>query len=71
MSQVTPEVQAAYDRVVDALIRLEPLFVPGMKLTFLAEHPTNPQAHMLVTSSTNEDIRKALDTVRPVERGGR
>lgn len=53
--------------IVEALCDLEPLFVPGMKLTFIARHPTNPEAHVLVTGDTIDEIRKALDTCRPKE----
>lgn len=37
------------DRVSEALASLEGLFVPGVTLTLVARHPTNPDAHFVVT----------------------
>jgi hypothetical protein len=42
-------------------MKLEEGFTDEVELTFLARHKTNPDAHLLVTTSRVDDIRRALD----------
>lgn len=58
----TPDVALVRAQIVDALVGLEDLFVHGMVLTFIAAHPTNPNAHMVVTTAL--DLQAILDTIR-------
>lgn len=48
-------------KVQRALIRLEKDFIPGMKLTFIARHPENPEMTLLVTADDFAGIRSAVD----------
>jgi len=47
-------------KVGAALVRLEPLFVPEMLLTFLARHPTNPECFIIVSSDTRQGLIAAM-----------
>jgi hypothetical protein len=54
-------------RIVGETLRgLEPLFQQGVELTFIARHPGDPTASVVVTRSSVEDLRGVLDNVRPV-----
>ena len=52
----TAKIQHVHFAVNDALIELEKLFVPGMKLTFIARLPGNDEADCLITNDTTEGI---------------
>lgn len=56
-----PVVREVRTRIVNALVRLERLFTPGMQLTFIALHPNDPEMHLIVTSSTKADLQNVLD----------
>jgi len=48
--------------MADELAELEHLFVDGMVLTFIAAHPTNPSAHMVITGAENlGHVRATID----------
>lgn len=52
-----------HERVIEALERLSPMFVPGMELTFIARHPTNPHACTLVSQSAFDDLHEVLRVI--------
>lgn len=54
-------VQVAYCECVEALERLEKLFVPEMKLTFLARHPGDHEKSMVVTA---DDVDAAIECLQ-------
>lgn len=43
-----------------ALVKLEPLFVPGARLTFVMRLPGNPDATLVSTSDTCPEVIAAL-----------
>lgn len=46
-----------------ALTELEQLFKPEMELTFIARHPTNPGANIIVTNDSFEKILACIELV--------
>jgi hypothetical protein len=59
--------QRLHEIISGHLGHISKVFVPGVKLTFLARHPTNPHAHVLVTeeedvSNITEAIRRVMDS---------
>ena len=53
-------VDEVYEHVCMALRGLSQWFVPHMKLTFIARHPGNPEADMVVTDDDMREAAKAL-----------
>jgi hypothetical protein len=49
-------------RVAHALDKLSNLFTPGMKLTFVARHPTAPGRHVIVTEDDVPALADLLAT---------
>lgn len=47
--------------VADVLADLERFFVPGMRLAFIAIHPTNPDAHFVTASVGLDKIKAAIE----------
>ena len=56
------QLEAVNAHVTTALLDLENLFVEGMQLAFVAIHPNNPDAHMIVSATDDpRDIIKAVE----------
>ena len=59
---ITPEAQLAFNAVVRVIERnLEPIFKKGTKLSVIARTPDNPEADVLVTADSIEELRALLD----------
>jgi hypothetical protein len=54
--------RALYEDIAQTLARLEPTFSAGYKLTFVARHTTNPNAHVIVTGEA--DGTEGFDALR-------
>lgn len=55
------DVERIRERVVEALVDLEPLFVPGMKLTFIARLPDDPEAEMVITADDPHEVLSVIE----------
>lgn len=51
-------------KIADKLVQLESLFVPEMILTFLARHPGNAEACVLVTVDDPAEIIKTIQYLK-------
>jgi hypothetical protein len=56
--------EAVRRTVAEALGRLQPLFAEGMRLTFVARHPTNRDAIIVVTDDEEAEVEAALRRLR-------
>lgn len=52
--------------IEEHMFQMEQIFVPGMKLTFIARHPDTQESEYLYTSDKLEDVLKTVQ--RMIER---
>jgi hypothetical protein len=59
----SPVVANVGQRIAEALADLEPYFVPGVKLTFLARNPAVPDglSDMVITNDAMDDVIAAME----------
>ena len=55
------KLQLARAEIERALESQEPLFVPGVKLTFIMRDPENDEADLIVTADTLDGIGAAVE----------
>lgn len=61
---ITPKVRAVGDRIVDHLLQIEQMFLPGAKVTLLVRHPTVEDADMLLSTDDLVEAEAAIRKLR-------
>lgn len=57
-------IDLVHDEVARSLGRLESLFVDEVKLTFIARLPGNPEADIVITTDSLEELAKVVERRR-------